>query len=251
LELLIWFLYIGKRGDEMVVIEAPYKVTQYKPITTLANWVQGIFIISGILAAISLFSGYLQSQLLNQAANGEFISLAEAQANDNREAMIGFIQTVFIIICIIIFLMWVYRANKNLHSFERPVLKFTPGWVVGWFFIPFASLVQPYKAVAEISRASDPSIDPSLNNVEGLPTAPIVGWWWTFFLISNFLSNIVSKIMLGSDTAGELLTATHAYMISDVIDIIGIVITILMVRQISTSQELRYNRPSTLVLEEA
>jgi hypothetical protein len=223
---------------------------KYKPISGLSTWVQGIFLISGILSVVSFFSEYLQSQLINKALNGGLVTLSEAQANDNREALIGYIHTAFLIIGIVIFLMWVYRANKNLHSFVNPVLKFTPGWAVGWFFVPFASLVQPYRAVSEISKASDPNIDPALNSVDKLPASAIVSLWWALFLLSNFVSQIAFRLVLHNDTATELLTATYAYMVSDVIDIIGIIITIVMVKRISQAQDLRYNKINTVTIQE-
>lgn len=96
----------------MNVDATPQKLVHYKSINGLSSWVQGIFVISGILSIVSLFSRYLQSELLSKALNGNYFTLAEAQANDSREAMISFVQLVFIIIGAIIFLMWVYRANK-------------------------------------------------------------------------------------------------------------------------------------------
>jgi hypothetical protein len=223
---------------------------KYKTIGGLANWVQGIFIISGLLSVVSFFSGYLQSELINKFLNGGFIKLAEARANDNRELLIGRIQFAFIIIGIIIFLMWIYRANKNLHAFDNPVLKFSPGWTVGWFFIPFASLWKPYQAVSEISKASDPNINPALSNVDDLPTPAIVVLWWAFFLFSNFVSQISFRLLLHKATATELLTSTYAYMVSDVINLTGIIITVFMVKKISESQELRFNKSNTITLEE-
>jgi len=214
-----------------LVIEAPYKLVKYKPFGGLADWVQGIFIISGLLSVVSFFSGYLQSQLLNNVLNGKYFTLAEAQANDNREAIIGYIQTAFLLIGIVVFLMWVYRANKNLHAFNNPVIKFSPGWTVGWFFIPIASFWKPYQAVSEISKASDPNIDPNLNSVDKLPTPAIVALWWAFFLLSNFVSQIAFRLVLHKDTVTELLTSTYAYMVSDVINLIGIIITIFMVKK--------------------
>lgn len=234
----------------MTVNTIPKTPVQYKPIGGLANWVQVIFTISGLLSCVSFFSGYLQSQLLNRVLNGYYLTLAEAQANDNRQAIIGYIQTAFLIIGIVVFLTWVYRANKNLHSFLNPALKFSPGWTVGWFFIPIASLWKPYQALSEISKASDPNINPALNNVDNLPTPAIVPLWWAFFLLSNFVSQVAFRLVLHKDTVTELLTSTYAYMVSDVIDLIGIIITIFMVKKISESQELRFNKSSTLTLEE-
>ncbi|QYO65100.1 DUF4328 domain-containing protein [Leptolyngbya sp. 7M] len=45
---------------------------------------------------------------------------------------------------IVLFLVWLYRAHKNLFSLKPTHLDFSPGWAVGWWFIPFLNLVRPY-----------------------------------------------------------------------------------------------------------
>ncbi len=234
----------------MTVNPIQLKITKYKPFLGLSNWVQGIFLISGIISAISLFSKFLQSQLINKVINGGYVSLAEAEANDNRELVIGYIHLVIVLIGLILFLMWVYRTNKNLHSFNYPVLEFTPGWSVGWFFIPIACLFQPYRAVSEISRASNPNIDSTLEPIKNIPTPFIVVLWWVFFLITNIVARIASRFITDDSTARELLNVTYAYMVSDTIDIIGIAITIMMIRAISNSQQLRYQNYTKLQIQQ-
>jgi len=226
------------------------KVIKYKRITDLANCVQAIFFISALVAVISIVSGAMQAQLLNEGLNGKYITLSEAIANDDREALIGWIQTGAILIGVVIFLIWVHRANKNLHAFKNPVLRFSPGWAVGWFFVPIMSLFRPYQVLNEISKASNPDIDPNLNRVNSLPASAIVGFWWAFYLVSNFIGNFVFRTALGSDTASELLTATYANIVSNTINIIGFIITIAMVRKISQSQNLRYQKISELTKQE-
>ena len=36
--------------------------------------------------------------------------------------------------------MWIYRAHANLRLVDVDGLIFTPGWSVGWYFVPVASL---------------------------------------------------------------------------------------------------------------
>jgi hypothetical protein len=220
----------------------PVNKYKYTAISGISRSVQVIFLISAIISFVAVISGFLQSRLLKEILNGETITEAVASANDARESIIGISQSLFLILGIIVFLMWVYRASKNLHSLEKPRLKFTPGWAVGWFFVPFASLVQPYKAVAEVYKASNPEIDPNLLDVEDIKTPGIVKWWWAFFLISNFLANIGFRLVLLGETIDDLLVSTYAYMASDALDIIGLFVTIMMVRQISQSQEMRYQK---------
>ncbi len=52
------------------------------------------------------------------------------------------------------FLMWIHRANRNARALGAQDMRFTPGWSVGWFFVPLLSLWKPYQAMKEIWRAS-------------------------------------------------------------------------------------------------
>ncbi|MEO6387747.1 MAG: DUF4328 domain-containing protein [Croceibacterium sp.] len=89
--------------------------------------------------------------------------------------------------------MWIYRAHANLWDGGTQGLEFTPGWAVGWYFIPFASLFKPYQAMQELFTASRLEGSPSVG------TAPFaVRKWWACWLGGNVLANIGSKI---SDSA--------------------------------------------------
>jgi hypothetical protein len=84
----------------------------------------------------------------------------------------------------IIFLMWVHGATRNLTALGAMNVPFTPGWAVGWYFVPFANLVMGYRVMATIWRESQPTtVDENGTIVK--PKMAIVGWWWGFYLISS------------------------------------------------------------------
>ncbi|HMA36213.1 MAG TPA: DUF4328 domain-containing protein [Chloroflexia bacterium] len=56
----------------------------------------------------------------------------------------------------VLFLIWIYRAHRNLPALGAACLKYSPGWAVGGFFVPFVSLVLPFRVMAEIWKASQP-----------------------------------------------------------------------------------------------
>jgi len=219
------------------------KQGEFKSLNTRTQWVCWIFGILMFVDLIAVLSGFAQAELLNRAIAGETITWSEATANDIRYAAIGFAQTVLFIAEAIAFLMWVHRAHKNLSSLGATDLRFTPGWAVGWFFIPIMNLFRPYQAVAEISKASDPKVDTTEGTSwKSVAALPLVGWWWAFFLISNFAANIAMRAALSTSYSTELsdlLFATHAYLVSDAIDILYLFIAILMVRRISQFQEMK------------
>ncbi len=207
----------------------------YSSLSVLYKWVVGIFVILAVIDIIAVFSGYAQAGLLSRIQNGAIVTDQEAVANDTRQTIVAYTQTFLYIVSAVLFLVWLYRTSKNLPSLGAQNVRFSPGWAVGWFFIPIMNLLRPYQVVSEIERLSEPDNDPHIvgfrNNFN------IVAWWWTFYLISNFIGQIVMRIALRGESLSDYLTSTYAYMVSDSIDVVGIIITVMMVRQITRFQE--------------
>ena len=78
----------------------------------------------------------------------------------------------------LVWLLWQYQATANLWARGYRDLKIRPGWAVGWWFIPFASLVMPCVAMLELDRRSTP---------DGRPrrAGALLGWWWGVWLASG------------------------------------------------------------------
>jgi hypothetical protein len=105
---------------------------------------------------------------------------------------------------LVLFLMWVHRANRNAQTLSKG-MEVSPGWNVGWFFVPFASLYKPFQGLDQVWRVSADPI-----GWRGLDAPRLLRWWWGFFLTSNFtgtLSNLASKTMTaGGQTAASVIT---------------------------------------------
>lgn len=128
--------------------------------------------------------------------------------------------------------MWSFRAAKNLRAFsdDTDILDFTPGWVVGWWFIPFANLWQPFRVHQELWSQSDPD-DPEY-------TAP--GWvtaWWGCWIGAGLLSNISYRM---PDSMIDAATAVDA--LSSCLSLVCTLLAILLVRNITQRQETQATR---------
>ena len=69
------------------------------------------------------------------------------------------VQMLFLLISVLFhvaFLRWVYVTNRNAQQWSDS-MSISPGWNVGWFFVPVASLWMPFRGVCETRGAS---IDP-------------------------------------------------------------------------------------------
>ena len=59
-----------------------------------------------------------------------------------------------VITLLVSFTMFIHQASSNLQHLRITGQKFSPGWSVGWFFIPFMNIYKPTRIVRELSTAS-------------------------------------------------------------------------------------------------
>jgi hypothetical protein len=81
-----------------------------------------------------------------------------------------------VVLTLIFILRWIYFANFNAHQLGAIGMRFTPGWSIGWFFIPIANFWKPYQVMKELWQVSKNSSTWRVQSV-----SPLVPWWW--FLI--------------------------------------------------------------------
>jgi len=98
----------------------------------------------------------------------------------------------------ILVLSWIYRANRNARQLGAADRRFTPGWAVGWYFIPIAWFWMPYLAMREIWRAS---VNPS--DWGAAPVSPLLRWWWSLWIVGSWGTDGVDLVAsLRLDEAG-------------------------------------------------
>jgi hypothetical protein len=109
-----------------------------------------------------------------------------------------------------LFLYWTYLSNRNAHALGARHMEFTPGWAVGWYFVPFANLWQPYKALKETFQASNPSESANWHHAETPGFLPV---WWGLWIISWFMGRAASRS--SSSDLAHLLDATRISIYTD------------------------------------
>lgn len=147
---------------------------------------------------------------------------------------LGSLQVLIYIATVVCLLMWLYRSYKNLPSFGTPSrnVRYSPGWAVGSFFIPFVNLVVPYRAVKELWRKSVPPAHAFLGNASPPTWFPL---WWLFWLLSGFASNIHFRMVYREDTPRDVTAI--AGVIADALTVIAAIFAIVVVEEITQRQE--------------
>ena len=143
--------------------------------------------------------------------------------------LIGLLAFVVYVTTVVFFLMWLYRANNNLKRFNQWArLEYSAGWAVGSFFVPFANLIVPYRAVREVWQKSGTPDEA----IYAEPSPPgFFPVWWVVWLFSGFLDNISFRLSFNENVPEStamtvsivanglgIIAAALAYFVVDAID---------------------------------
>jgi Domain of unknown function (DUF4328) len=85
--------------------------------------------------------------------------------------------------------MWIHRAHANLFAARLDRLEYTPGWSVGWFFVPIMNLFKPFHAMRELynrSHGQDDGFD--------APSPSDLTIWWGCYIVGSILGNLSFRL---------------------------------------------------------
>jgi hypothetical protein len=173
---------------------------------------------------------------LRRIERGGQASTAEAERLDMWSLAVAVPTIIVQVLLIVIYLMWVYRAHLDLKLFTREPLNFTPGWAVGWWFIPFANLVQPCRVMGEIWRRSDARHGATWGT-GGAPLLLVT--WWIAFLVEGVLGRIVLRMSVSAEKLPELIRAAQFEIAAGIWDLVAIPLAIAVVVAIMRAQQRR------------
>ena len=210
-------------------------------ISSLTNILIWLLKASIFVSVIVLMSTLLELQLLNDIKTNTFdydTIEDRANANDLRLVIIGLIQIGLFVITGIIFLRWIYFSNFNSGSLGANGMKFTPGWSIGWYFVPFMNFYKPYQAMKEIWKTSK---DP--NNWQSIETPSLIKEWWVLWIINSFLGRILYR--LPTEEIDEMFLEGVIRIGAELVSISLSVIAIKMVSNICEMQKIHISAATT------
>ncbi|MCL2872554.1 MAG: DUF4328 domain-containing protein [Betaproteobacteria bacterium] len=191
-------------------------------LTKWAMWLLYAQIVIGVIAVISsLFEYQVLLNLKNDAYASQELAEAAANASDIRQRLIGMIQILLYFTSAVLIAMWIYRANQNARQLGAEDMKFTPGWSVGWYFVPILDLWKPYQAMKEIWKAS---ANPSAWKTQ--PVSSLLPWWWFFWIVSICLARVTYQL---SSKEKEIEDGIVVNVISQLSDLSNITLTIILI----------------------
>ncbi len=211
------------------------KKEEFKDPTNLIAWIKYFLCFQVVLAFVAIGSNLMEYQLLTDFQNGVYFSqemaVADAEANDMRQAVIAFSYLGVFIVSGVLILRWIYQANQNARQFGAIDMVFSPGWSIGFYFIPIVSLWKPYQAMKEIWQASQ---NPTNWPVEKVSS--ILGIWWFFWIANSMVGQAAFRMSRRAEEISEIMNVNLVSQASEVISIPLALVTWLMIKKVSNAQ---------------
>jgi len=122
---------------------------------------------------------------------------------------------------------WFIRCARGQHLLPGANDTYTPGWSVGWYFVPIAMLWKPFQAMVFIRDSSQMLGGKTMGNTLGL--------WWTFWIITTVTDRISNRLYKG-DGIDSYVTANWFSIYTAPLDLLAGVFALLVVRKLTAIQ---------------
>jgi hypothetical protein len=190
------------------------EIEGFRDLTGLVRWLKIALAALALIELVHAVSLWLQIGLLSGAQSGGRITHEAAFANDRREGLLSILFFLAYFLTSVFFLRWTYLVKKNAMAFGASYLEFdfSPGWSVGYYFVPLANLVAPYKALRETFQASHPEFRPDAQRLEWSDPPKLLPLWWALWLANGFLGQGVFEYSHYAKTLPQLLNLSWAHL---------------------------------------
>jgi hypothetical protein len=185
----------------------------YRPASARGSVAIALLLLMGLLAGISAFHFLSAFDLADRAARLA-LRPGEATAFDDLTATLGRLELAGSILTGIAWFVWLHRSVANARSLGVQT-EATPGWSVGWWFIPFANLVKPYRILRSL--------------FDGLVSGSgrIVAFWWGCYLAAGFIGEFAA--LQRPESPAALRTYAGSFLVSDTLRLAAAILAAFMV----------------------
>ena len=149
---------------------------------------------------------------------------------------VGIFAVIITISLTLVFLLWLYRMCKNLPALGVEGLTTSPGWAVGWFFVPIMNLVKPHQVVSEVAKAGLPVVLRESTDWHLHPVSPLVHGWWLLFVVGSAYGGYMGAVTREEQIFLSLTTELVSVAIGLAMNLCGL----FMVRKLTRDQIAKY-----------
>jgi Domain of unknown function (DUF4328) len=209
---------------------------QLRPINTLGETVVFLLVAQVVLALAEAVALLYQVELLKD--QGADVVVGATPSGGNAVTVIALIRGLVFIATVVFWCMWQHRVQTNAILLTTGGLEFTPGWAVGWWFIPIANLWKPWQAARELWKASHGG-----DAWRRLETWSLLGWWWAVWMASlvhvheGGISFGTTRNDNARATVSDVMVNDRWLVVSLVLSVIAAFLAIKIVQAIGELQE--------------
>ena len=204
-----------------------------------ARWTTYLLFLCVALDAVAVAAGLSQRPLLARLAVGVPLHPGDVAANEARHRVVGLLKLAALLGTGIVWLTWLYRAYGNLGLVGSKRSRFSQGWAVGCWLIPFVNLVRAYQTMKDLWLRSE-----SLNDRDGydnLPAPAFLAVWWGMFWTWAAVERAFGSMALDAQSPGDLANFTDLELLVNVVGIVAALLAIKVVREIDRHQQRFYD----------
>ena len=123
-------------------------------------------------------------------------------------AVVAFAALVLFVVSVIFYLMWQHRAVANARAVGRAT-RHSPGWGVGWWFVPAANLFVPRRVLRDLWRASGAA---ERRDAPGGRPGTVYGLWLAFngLQIAAITCNVTAAVAMMGQQLAQIRQAVAA-----------------------------------------
>ncbi|MFC7336357.1 DUF4328 domain-containing protein [Haloferula chungangensis] len=196
---------------------------------TLSRVVIGLVIASTVIEILMMLITAAELNVLKSDGSGSYLEGLTHQWIPLALSGSAILFLILYIATIVAFARWIIRSSKNAWLFSRQSNQFittiTPGWAVGYYFIPIINLWKPYTAMREIRDATDQGI------LRG-----VLPFWWTTWVASAILGQISFRLGNRADTIEKYISSSVFDLVVLPLSLALSVLAIILVRDITRAQ---------------
>ena len=178
---------------------------QFRSLSSLSRaivillWVDLTASAAYVLASLGFLS-HLRGRIAEEGPDALISDSVDLAASEVAQILISLLLMVLSVALIIMICRWIFRAAWNVRHLGAKRLDISPGMAVGWYFVPFANLVFPFRAMREIWLASHDPMGWRETSVS------LISGWWGLWLVSGIVNHIGLRATLSAETVQQLHT---------------------------------------------
>jgi hypothetical protein len=202
----------------------------YRDSANLAQWTIWSLWAKVVVSVLAIGAGFLERQALMGSAD-------DGEETLQLVAMSSVAELLVLLVSGFLCLRWIHRMAHNARV-RAAYMQYTPGWSIGWYFVPIANWWKPYRAMQEIWGESEKQA-----GERGVNAGVLLGWWWTLWIVTSMISNASFRISMRSSSAETLAMVNTIDLITNLLEIPLAIIFIAMVRRLTEMQEYAHENP--------